>query len=104
MRMPVTSQFWMMSTPHASAARAYPQATASCRAVPPRRWTSPPVMGNRAFGEQFRSGTIDWTSSTDSHSASMPFRRIALPRRRAASIWASLWARFTTPRWLNMTL
>jgi len=33
MRKPVTSQFWMMSTPRSSAARAKPQATASWRAV-----------------------------------------------------------------------
>src|ERR1700758_4730131 len=32
--MPVTSQFWTISTPRASAALAYPHTTASCRAVP----------------------------------------------------------------------
>ena len=42
---PVTSQFWMMSTPRASAARAKPQATASCRATPPRRCRLAPRMG-----------------------------------------------------------
>ena len=35
-RIALTSQFWMMSTPRAEAARAKPQATASWRAVPPR--------------------------------------------------------------------
>ena len=45
-----------------------------------------------------------WSWSTESHSASMPFSRMALPRRRAASIWASLCVRFTTARWLNITL
>ncbi len=42
---PVTSQFWMMSTPRASAARAKPQATASCRATPPRRCNVAPSTG-----------------------------------------------------------
>ena len=95
-RIPVTSHFWMMSTPQESAARANPQATASWRTLPPRRWTSPPLIGNRAFGEQSRSGAIAWISFTDSHCASMPVSRMALPRRRAASIWASVWVRFTT--------
>ena len=45
MIMPVTSQCSMMSTPRASAAWAKPQATASCRAVPPRRCSSPPITG-----------------------------------------------------------
>ena len=34
----------------------------------------------------------------------MPFNRIRLPRRAKASIWASLWARFSTPRCENITL
>ena len=41
----VTSQFSTMSTPCASAARAYPQATASCRATPPRRCRVAPSTG-----------------------------------------------------------
>ncbi|KGW46752.1 hypothetical protein Y049_5881 [Burkholderia pseudomallei MSHR684] len=44
-RMPVTWQFWMMSTPARSAPRAKPQATASCRATPPRRWIDAPSTG-----------------------------------------------------------
>ena len=34
--IPVTSQFWRISTPNESAALAYPQATASCLAFPAR--------------------------------------------------------------------
>ena len=44
-RIATTSQFWMMSTPRAEAARAKPQATASCRAVPPRRCSAAPTTG-----------------------------------------------------------
>jgi len=43
--MPVTSQSSMMSTPASDAARAYPQATASWRTVPPRRCRNPPSTG-----------------------------------------------------------
>src|SRR5690349_8579150 len=42
MRKPVTSQFWMMSMPRLSAARAKPHATASWRATPPRRCSEAP--------------------------------------------------------------
>ena len=34
----------------------------------------------------------------------MPFRRIALPRRIAASMSAGEWTRFSTPRALYITL
>jgi hypothetical protein len=94
----------MMSTPRASAARAKPHATASWRATPPRACSSPPTTGKRAVGEQSSSGTMRATSSRPSIAASIPLRRMALPRRLKASSWGSLWARLMTPRWLNMTL
>src|SRR6202035_6004369 len=54
--LPVTSQFSRISTPRASAARAYPHATASCRAVPPRRCNAPPRMGYRMAPPTFNGG------------------------------------------------
>jgi hypothetical protein len=43
-------------------------------------------------------------SSRLNMTASMPLRRMALPRRLKESSCGSLWARLMTPRWLNMTL
>ena len=37
--------------PSKSAPRAYPQATASCRTVPPRRCNNPPLIGKRALSK-----------------------------------------------------
>jgi hypothetical protein len=104
MRIPVTSQFWMMSTPRASAARAYPHATASWRTVPPRGCSSPPRIGKRAEGEVSSAGIHAAISSRLRNSASMPFSRIALPRRSAASMSTGECTRFSTPRALYMTL
>ena len=42
---PVTSQFWMMSTPIASQARANAHATWSCLAMPARGWKVAPSTG-----------------------------------------------------------
>ena len=53
MRKPVTSQFWIRSTPRASAPRANPQATASCRAVP-----GPPLQ-EAAADREARVGEVE---------------------------------------------
>ena len=55
--MPVTSVFWWMWTPRASAARAYPHTTASCRMMPPGGWYSAPRIGYRVSAETSIIGT-----------------------------------------------
>ena len=101
-RIPTTSQFWMMSTPSASAARAKPQATASWRATPARRWKEAPSTGSRVL--RLMKGTISWIWAGVSTSASTPLRRLAPTRRSMSRISCSVCPRFITPRWLNMTL
>ena len=61
-------------------------------------------MGKRASGEQSRFGIQRAISSRVMNFASMPFNRIALPRRIAASMSAGEWTRFSTPRALYITL
>ena len=61
-----------MSTPRAEAARANPQATASCRAVPPRRCSAAPTTGKRMSGEMLRIGQKAFASAGVSHSLSTP--------------------------------
>ena len=60
---------------------------ARCRRAAGRR---PPRIGKRASSKVEHRGMAR-TCSRSSSSASMPFRRMALPRRAAASRWASEW-------------
>ena len=60
--MPVTSQFWIRSTPRRSAPRAKPQATASCRAVatalvvePAEDWKAASLLGKRDRARSWRT-------------------------------------------------
>ena len=62
------------------------------------------MIGNRASGEQSRLGIQRAIWSRVRNCASMPFRRIALPRRIAASMSAGEWTRLSTPRALYITL
>jgi hypothetical protein len=48
------------------------------------------MIGKRARAEESSSGTRFLTWSGFSHSASMPFNRMAFRRRWKASIWGSL--------------
>ncbi len=41
------------------------------------------------------------TSSASSHSASTPFSRLAFTLRLPSRTSPTLWARLSTPRWLN---
>ena len=101
---PVTSQCSMMSTPYWSAPRAYPHATASWRAVPPRGWHNPPTMGKRVFCPVYSPGILRLISCVSSSSASTPSSSMALPRLAKASICPGVCARLMTPRWENIML
>ena len=62
------------------------------------------MIGKRASREQSRLGIRRAISSRERNCASMPLRRIALPRRIAASTSAGECTRFSTPRALYITL
>ena len=49
-------------------------------------------------------GTIAFTCAASSTSPSTPFSRLALTRRSMSRMSCSVWPRFSTPRWLNITL
>ena len=102
-RMPVTSQFSMMSTP-SRRRRAHsprpPRRAGRCRrgaAAARRRPGSAPLAKSS-------SGQSAVTPSRSSSSASMPLQAhgVAAPRRRRAG--RRMWNRFSTPRWENITL
>jgi hypothetical protein len=59
------------------------------------------MMGYRSSSEVLMIGTSFFTSAGVSHSASTPLRRFAFTRRVPSRTSGRLWARFTTPRWLN---
>ena len=49
-------------------------------------------------------GTIAFTCAASSSSPSTPFSRLAFTRRAMSRMSCSVWPRFSTPRWLNITL
>jgi len=51
-----------------------------------------------------RIGQKRLTAAASSHSASTPFKRLALTRRIPSRKSLSVWARFNTPRWLSIRL
>ena len=104
MRMPVTSQFWMMSTPRLiGAARIAPgHRIVAHRAAAPLQQAA--LDRESAHCRNRGTGYISRTASRSSSSASTPSMRMALPRRAKASRCGSVWQRLRTPRCETMAL
>src|SRR5215469_1759481 len=70
--IPMTSVFWWMCAPRASAPRAYPQTTASCRMMPPGGCQRAPTTGYRACMLTSINGASRFTSAGSTTSESTP--------------------------------
>ena len=97
-RMPVTSQFWMMSTP--SAWRRARSPRRPHRGAPRRRAAAGrrPGSGSACSGDMFSGGQNALACSGVSHSLSMPFSRLAWTWRLNTCTSCTLCASIITPR------